>query len=67
VVTNSTPTPTPDPGVGGIRDLFDRLGAPFEAHEIKVRRGPRGEDLRYINARTARQRLNDVLGPENWE
>ena len=48
-----------------IPDLFDRLAAPFDAAEVRTRRGPRG-DLRYITARTARRRLNDVLGPDNW-
>ena len=42
-----------------------RLAAPFAAEEVRTRRGPRG-DLRYITARTARRRLNDVLGPANW-
>jgi hypothetical protein len=45
--------------------LFDRLAAPFGPEEVRTRRGPRG-DLRYITARTARRRLNDVLGPANW-
>jgi hypothetical protein len=48
-----------------IPDLFDRLAAPFGPEEVRTRRGPRG-DLRYITARTARRRLNDVLGPANW-
>ncbi len=46
-------------------DLWERLAAPFAAEEVRSRRGPRG-DLRYITARTARRRLNDVLGPANW-
>ena len=46
-------------------DLFERLAAPFTAEEVRTRRGPRG-DLRYITARTARRRLNEVLGPDNW-
>jgi hypothetical protein len=42
------------------------LAAPFAAEEVRTRRGPRG-DLRYITARVARRRLNEVLGPANWE
>jgi Rad52/22 family double-strand break repair protein len=55
------------PPVGGaaLAALFDRLAAPFDPAEVRTRRGPRG-DLRSITARTARRRLNDVLGPDNW-
>ena len=53
------------PGPAAGADLFERLAAPFTAEEVRTRRGPRG-DLRYITARTARRRLNDVLGPANW-
>ncbi|MBV8078432.1 MAG: hypothetical protein JO284_18625 [Planctomycetaceae bacterium] len=50
---------------GAALDVFDRLAAPFGADEVKTRQGPRGP-LRYITARTARRRLNEVVGPENW-
>ncbi|MBV8235730.1 MAG: hypothetical protein JO075_08515 [Acidimicrobiia bacterium] len=54
------------PREGGIGpDPFERLAAPFDPAEVRTRRGPRG-DLRYITARTARRRLNEVLGPSNW-
>jgi len=46
-------------------DLFERLAAPFDPAEVRTRRGPRG-DMRYITARVARRRLNEVLGPANW-
>jgi Rad52/22 family double-strand break repair protein len=46
-------------------DLFARLAAPFEAHEVKTRtQGTR--QIHYITARTAMNRLDSVLGPENW-
>jgi hypothetical protein len=68
----TTPTTTPAtissaaPREGGAApDLFDRLAAPFDPAEVRTRRGPRG-DLRYITARTARRRLNEVVGPANW-
>ncbi len=47
-------------------DLFAALAAPFEAHEVKLRQAPGGRQLHYITARTAMNRLDTVLGPENW-
>lgn len=55
------PCGAPTPGIG---DILERLSAPFAPEEVKVRRGPRG-DMRYITARVARRRLNEVLGV-NW-
>ncbi len=46
-------------------DLFAALAAPFEAEEVRVR-SQNGRQLHYITARTAMNRLDDVLGPENW-
>ena len=43
-------------------ELFAALAAPF--HPDNVKQTPRGYD--YITARTAMNRLDDVLGPENW-
>ena len=46
-------------------DLFARLSAPFTGAEIKHR--PQGRrQLSYITARTVMNRLDTVLGPENW-
>jgi len=65
----TTATTTPTSGApheaGAAPDLWERLAAPFTAEEVRSRRGPRG-DLRYITARTARRRLNEVVGPANW-
>lgn len=47
-------------------DLFAALAAPFETHEVKLRQAAGGRQLHYITARTAMNRLDDVLGPENW-
>jgi hypothetical protein len=47
-------------------DLFAALGAPFDNHEIRTRQHGSGRTLTYITARTAMNRLDDVLGPENW-
>jgi hypothetical protein len=47
-------------------DLFAALAAPFEPHEVKLRAAASGRQLHYITARTAMNRLDSVLGPENW-
>src|SRR3954470_33658 len=47
-------------------DLFAALAAPFENHEVKIRPAQGGRQLHYITARTAMNRLDGVLGPENW-
>src|SRR5262249_22709329 len=46
-------------------DLFAALSAPFEQQELKLR-SQAGKQLTYITARTAMNRLDNVLGPENW-
>ena len=46
-------------------DLFAALAAPFERDEVKVR-SQTGRQLHYITARTVMNRLDNVLGPENW-
>ena len=63
--TDPTATTSAAPREGAAPDPWERLAAPFAAEEVRSRRGPRG-DLRYITARVARRRLNDVLGPANW-
>src|SRR4051794_27781588 len=47
-------------------DLFAALAAPFDGHEVKIRSSQGGRQLHYITARTAMNRLDSVLGPENW-
>lgn len=46
-------------------DLFAALAEPFDKDDVKTRSGS-GRTLSYITARTAMNRLDDVLGPENW-
>lgn len=46
-------------------DLFAALAAPFEPHELKVR-SQSNRQLQYVTARTVMNRLDSVLGPENW-
>jgi len=46
-------------------DLFVALAAPFEDQEVRTR-SQSGRQVHYITARTAMNRLDSVLGPENW-
>jgi hypothetical protein len=46
-------------------DLFAALAAPFEAQEVRLRTQG-SKQVQYITARTAMNRLDNVLGPENW-
>ncbi len=46
-------------------DLFAALAAPFDSDEIKLR-SQGGRQIPYVTARTFMNRLDDVLGPENW-
>jgi Rad52/22 family double-strand break repair protein len=46
-------------------DLFAALAAPFDSDEVKLR-SQGGRQLHYVTARTVMNRLDDVLGPENW-
>ncbi|WP_422932087.1 Rad52/Rad22 family DNA repair protein [Singulisphaera sp. PoT] len=46
-------------------EIFTALMAPFEGNEVKVRTQA-NRQLHYITARTAMNRLDEVLGPENW-
>jgi hypothetical protein len=46
-------------------ELFTALAAPFAPEEVKVR-SQAGRGLPYITARTIMNRLDEVLGPENW-
>src|SRR5271165_4131250 len=46
-------------------DLFAALAAPFDAQDLKAR-SQQGRQLHYITARTVMNRLDNVLGPENW-
>ncbi len=46
--------------------LFEALLAPFTEGEVKVRAVDGGQHLQYITARSVMNRLDSVLGPENW-
>lgn len=44
-------------------DLFNALAAPFEPNQVKVRKH---DGARYVTARVVMNRLDSVVGPENW-
>jgi hypothetical protein len=46
-------------------DVFAALAAPFASNEVKVRQQA-GRQLHYVTARTVMNRLDSILGPENW-
>ena len=46
-------------------DLFAALASSFESNEVKAR-STGGRQMHYITARTSMNRLDNVLGPENW-
>lgn len=46
-------------------EIFAALAAPFEDREVK-QRAQGGKQISYVTARTVMNRLDDVLGPENW-
>lgn len=46
-------------------EIFHELTEPFdEKMEVKIL--PKGKGIRYVTARTVMNRLDRVLGPENW-
>lgn len=47
--------------------IFAALAAPFADQEIKTRKGHGGVMLQYVTARVVMNRLDEVIGPENWE
>jgi hypothetical protein len=47
-------------------ELFTDLARPFEGWEVRERAGGKGRTLHYVDAATVMNRLDEVLGPENW-
>lgn len=45
--------------------IFAALSAPFD--KVKSRPGTGGQQLYYLTARQVENRLDEVLGPENWD
>ncbi|MDG3004155.1 Rad52/Rad22 family DNA repair protein [Paludisphaera mucosa] len=46
-------------------EIFAALAAPFANDEVRSR-SQGGRDFQYVTARTVMNRLDEVLGPENW-
>lgn len=46
-------------------DLFAALAAPFDGRAVKTRQA-KGAIVSFVTARVVANRLDDVLGPENW-
>lgn len=46
--------------------VFAALCRPFEDDQVRIRQQA-GRELTYVTASTVANRLDDVLGPENWE
>jgi hypothetical protein len=65
--TNQEPTATEQPVSAA--EIFRQLAAPFPDEDVRWRWADKAETrkLWYITAPMARQRLNDVLGPDGWE
>lgn len=47
-------------------ELFQALLEPFDASEVRTKPGPKGHPIQYVTARVVMNRLDEVLGPENW-
>lgn len=47
-------------------ELFAALAAPFTGQEVRQRKGSGGQMLSYVTARVIQNRLDSVIGPENW-
>jgi hypothetical protein len=62
----STTPPPPPAAPDAVGAVFATLRAPFPESEVKERTGPFGP-LRYIDATTARRRLDEAVGPANWD
>lgn len=45
-------------------EIFESLAEPFPPQAVKIL--PKGGGIRYVTARTVMNRLDSVLGPENW-
>jgi hypothetical protein len=54
-----------------LKTLTQALSAPFDPREVKfkpqVTKGNRALALAYVDARTVQERLDEVLGVENWQ
>ena len=47
--------------------MIERLREPLPRSVIKQRQGPGGKSLSYITARCLMERLDTLVGPQNWQ
>jgi hypothetical protein len=65
--TPRTRATSPPPPADPVQAVFDALARPFDPSEVKERLGSNGMVLHYINATTARRRLDEAVGAPNWD
>jgi hypothetical protein len=49
-----------------VAGIFEKLRAPIPGDKVKTRKGKGGRELRYIQAPTVIERLDEAVGPGNW-
>ena len=47
--------------------IYHALSRPWPPKEVKQRKGPAGKMLSYVDARQVQNRLDEVVGTENWQ
>lgn len=47
--------------------IYHALSRPWPKGEVKQRKGPGGKMLSYVDARQVQNRLDEVVGTENWQ
>jgi hypothetical protein len=48
-------------------EIYHALSRPWGKGEVKERKGPGGKMLSYVDARQVQNRLDEVVGTENWQ
>ena len=48
-------------------EIYHALSRPWVKGEVKERKGPGGKMLSYVDARQVQNRLDEVVGTENWQ
>ncbi len=65
--------PTPPLPMNSISDLYQELSEPFAAELVELKPGATTNDktralaLAYVDARAYQERLDQVIGPDNWQ
>lgn len=48
-------------------EIYNALSRPWPQGEVKERKGPGNKMLSYVDARQVQNRLDEVVGPGNWQ